>query len=368
MTYDTRKYSRIDLKTFILINMLGKGSGIKIKARKTVILLFAALLSQTSIVYGEEVDTRNYSGQDIVRENDAHIAEPMAETLTLLPGPRESGNSAKVKVPPLNEFFGDVVIDNIEAAKSFSPEMRIINGEKADPKNYPFLVSLQLGAHYCAGSAIHPKVIVTAAHCVEPIRRPLSSDPKVVGAVDANDENAAGSKLKGTKASVVRGGYNAATHESDIAILLLEEPVEGVQTIEMAPPDVEVSSNAELKIAGWGLENEKSDALSPSLMEAAVFFVDNDECNKILGYGRVSDSMICAGDLINGRDACQGDSGGPLILTKEFSPTGEPMLLGVVSWGIGCGRIGLPGVYSSVPYFNSWIQSYVDQWESEGRL
>lgn len=66
--------------------------------------------------------------------------------------------------------------------------------------------------------------------------------------------------------------------------------------------------------------------------------------------------------------ACQGDSGGPLILTADHSPTGAPMLLGVVSWGIGCGRIGLPGVYSSVPYFNSWIQSYVDQWESEGRL
>ena len=70
----------------------------------------------------------------------------------------------------------------------------------------------------------------------------------------------------------------------------------------MAPPDVEISSDAELKIAGWGLENEKNDALSASLMEATVFFVNNDECNKILGYGRVSDSMICAGDLINGRD------------------------------------------------------------------
>lgn len=271
-------------------------------ARTTVILVFVALVSQTSIVYGEEEGPPSYSGQDMVTENTEQVPGPTVEAISFFPGSRESVNAAKTKVPPLNEFFGDVVIDNIETVKSFSPEMRIINGEKADAKNYPFLVSLQLGAHYCAGSAIHPKVIVTAAHCVEPIRRPLSSDPKVVGAVDANGGDVAGSKLKGTKASVVRGGYNAATHESDIAILLLEEPVEGVQTIDMAPPDVEVSSDAELKIAGWGLENEKSDSLSPSLMEATVFFVNNDECNKILGYGRVSDSMICAGDLINGRD------------------------------------------------------------------
>lgn len=273
----------------------------KTAARKPVILVLAALILQLSIVYGEEEGTPSYSGQDIVRESAEQEPGPATKATTLLPGSK-SGNAAKIEVPPLNEFFGDVVIDNIETVKSFSPEMRIINGEKADPNNYPFLVSLQLGAHYCAGSAIHPKVIVTAAHCVEPIRQPLSSDPKVVGAVDANGGNVAGSKLKGTKASVVRGGYNAATHESDIAILLLEEPVEGVQIIDMAPPNVEVSSDAALKIAGWGLENENNDSLSPSLMEATVFFVNNDECNKILGYGRVSDSMICAGDLINGRD------------------------------------------------------------------
>ena len=53
--------------------------------------------------------------------------------------------------------------------------------------------------------------------------------------------------------------------------------------------------------------------------------------------------MICAGE--EGKDACQNDSGGPL--TKD----GE--IIGIVSWGSGCGR--LPGVYARVTHVKDWI-------------
>ena len=287
---------------------------------------------------------------------------PAAEEFT-----RDIPSVAAVKPSELTNFFGDVVLDNdLTASSRSSYESRIINGARADPENYPFLVSLRVGAqHYCAGSIVHPKVIVTAAHCIEPVRQKGSDIPFVMRTTDVESGQM---NTIGTKASVVRGGYNSATHDNDIAILLLNEPLEGVETIPMAPAGTVVSKDATLKIAGWGLQDEAASSLAPYLMEADVNFVDNEECNKILGYGRVTENMICAGDLINGRDACQGDSGGPLILMKEAEGNKTPVLLGVVSWGIGCGRVGLPGVYSSVPYFNGWIQSYIDTWNDEGRL
>ena len=57
--------------------------------------------------------------------------------------------------------------------------------------------------------------------------------------------------------------------------------------------------------------------------------------------------MICAGFAAGGHDACLGDSGGPLVIGSQ--------LVGIVSWGIGCGRPNFPGVYTSTGNLRTWI-------------
>ena len=54
-----------------------------------------------------------------------------------------------------------------------------------------------------------------------------------------------------------------------------------------------------------------------------------------------------------GKDSCQGDSGGPLVCDLNK----QAVLVGVVSYGGGCGEEGKPGIYANVNYFKNWLGS-----------
>lgn len=74
---------------------------------------------------------------------------------------------------------------------------------------------------------------------------------------------------------------------------------------------------------------------------------------QVYGNEQLSGSMFCAGDLRGGKDACKGDSGGPAIAKIK----GKATLVGITSWGLGCGLPNKPGVYTKVGKFVDWIQN-----------
>jgi secreted trypsin-like serine protease len=51
----------------------------------------------------------------------------------------------------------------------------------------------------------------------------------------------------------------------------------------------------------------------------------------------------------------QGDGGGPLVCQVD----GFYELAGLVSWGFGCGRQDVPGVYVKVSSFIGWINQII---------
>ena len=65
-------------------------------------------------------------------------------------------------------------------------------------------------------------------------------------------------------------------------------------------------------------------------------------------------------EFYSGDGACQGDSGSSLWKwVKDSVGKNHPVLVGIVSRGLGCSRYNEPGVYTKVKEYISWIQNVI---------
>ncbi|MBE4423801.1 serine protease [Vibrio parahaemolyticus] len=237
---------------------------------------------------------------------------------------------------------------------------RIIGGEPANTSDWKFIASLvrkgqptSIG-HFCGGSFLGGKYVLTAAHCVEG----LNSDDLdiVLGLYDQNRESQA--QRIAVNNIYSHTAYNSHTTNNDIALIELEHSVDSA-TIDLATPEVldSVRVGDKLHVAGWG-NTSTTDRVYPTVLQQVdLEYVDRATCQNLSGnYSNVSDDGICAGYYWGGKDSCQGDSGGPLIVDYN----GINKLLGVVSWGDGCAQPNAYGVYANVAHFqhNGWIDSH----------
>ena len=72
---------------------------------------------------------------------------------------------------------------------------------------------------------------------------------------------------------------------------------------------------------------------------------------------KVDDTLMCTGLKEGGKDACKGDSGGALLHREGL--TGSWVAVGIISAGYKCGHPRVPGIYSRVAKFSSWVEEQV---------
>ncbi|XP_045103454.1 trypsin-like protease isoform X2 [Portunus trituberculatus] len=204
---------------------------------------------------------------------------------------------------------------------------RVVGGNDVEEGVLPWVVGVRdkRNITYCGGALISPRHVLTAAHCMA---RDLNKFPLHVSL----------------------GEHRAfPRHTVRVAHALYHSHF-----------DRDVPEGAAVTVVGWGATSEDGN-ISSVLKEAKLDVLPKGSCIDAYSSSFIPSKMICAGKLNGAADACQGDSGGPLIQRgggeiEEDEEKAAWVVVGVVSFGNGCGRPDFPGAYTRTSAFLPWLK------------
>lgn len=204
--------------------------------------------------------------------------------------------------------------------------------------------------NFCSGALIAPKLVLTAAHCVQP------------GAIYKIVEYGADRqpRLQGVKSVAVHPAFDmqamtAHRATADVALLQLEVAPEGKGAFALSVPQLPIVSGSPFTIAGIGVTIRGEGSSGGTVLIAGL-----------VATGRPGTLQIRLVDPFTqgkreGLGACTGDSGGPAIEYRQ----GAPAVIGVISWSTGPnGHAGCGGLTGITPLtlYHDWIVQTARQW------
>jgi secreted trypsin-like serine protease len=203
--------------------------------------------------------------------------------------------------------------------------------------------------NFCTGSLIAPKIVLTAAHCVQP-----GAEYRIV-------DNSSGQPVLQTVRSVAihpafkMDAMLAHRATADVALLQLEQPANGKAPALLGMPNIPIAVGGRFTIAGIGV-TVRGDGKSGGTIRIAG----------LVATGKPGTLQIRLVDPTgqgtrDGLGACTGDSGAPVFEDKP----GGPAIVGVVSWSTGPnGSTGCGGMTGVTPLtlYRDWVVQTARQW------
>ncbi|KAL6442028.1 hypothetical protein ACFW04_002394 [Cataglyphis niger] len=297
----------------------------------------------------QEIQERRYGRPPVCGSN--HVCCEKSHIIGARPRPGQcgvrntQGINGRIKTP--------VYIDGDSEFGEYPWQVAIL---KKDPTE---------SVYVCGGTLISSRHIITAAHCVKThAGRDLRAR---LGEWDVNHDVEFYPYIERDIVSVfVHPEFYAGTLANDIAILKLDHDVDFGKNPHISaaclPDKLDDFTGARCWTTGWGKDAFGDYGKYQNILkEVDVPVVSNHVCQQQMRRTRLGPSFnlhpgfICAGGE-EGKDACKGDGGGPMVCERH----GRWQLAGVVSWGIGCGQAGVPGVYTRVSHYLDYIRQIVD--------
>uniref|UniRef100_A0A7S1BX61 Peptidase S1 domain-containing protein n=1 Tax=Corethron hystrix TaxID=216773 RepID=A0A7S1BX61_9STRA len=235
---------------------------------------------------------------------------------------------------------------------SFGPEdksARVFNGIATMDRRFPYFAFTEKTAYRCGGVLIADNIILTAAHCEGAFFH------VGIGKHSVFDSPSDTYQSVSTSDQIPHPEYaGKPTLDNDFMLVVLKERVT-IPPACIADATNEPNVDDPMTVIGFGKTQDSTSV--PYLQQAQVHYLQNSECrDRYKNSYLISDNMMCASSD-EGKDACDGDSGGPLI--KMGSTAAGDVVMGIVSWGIGCGVN--PGVYSRISAQRKWIDTVVSR-------
>ncbi|XP_058812771.1 serine protease 1 [Topomyia yanbarensis] len=235
-------------------------------------------------------------------------------------------------------------------------ETRIVGGRPTGVNQYPWLARLVYdGQFHCGASLVTKDYVLTAAHCVRRLKR--QKIRVILGDHDQFITSETQAIQRAVTAIIRHRSFDQNSYNHDIALLKLRKPVEFSKTIKPVclPKDRTDFAGKTGTVVGWGRTSEGG-TLPGIVQHVDVPILTLEQCRSMkYRASRITSNMLCAGK--GKQDSCQGDSGGPLLVRHGD----KHEIVGIVSWGVGCGRAGYPGVYTRIVRYLPWIRANMDE-------
>lgn len=235
---------------------------------------------------------------------------------------------------------------------------RIVGGGTVDNSDkYPFMATIWYldGDDFlfkCGASYIGKRYFLTAAHCLKD--RELK---KIVVRMGNSNLYKMPLTLRVEKA-YIHPKFTPSNLKNDIAILEVKQDIPDEFNFPVKIPchhmqNICYNIGHTVRVLGYGKDQEGANANHLSELKEVDVKVKSIEESKY-HKNMITSEMFLAGDVVGNvvKDACAGDSGGPCLKYLKDNW----VLIGIVSWGNGCGRRLTPGVYTKVLNYNDWIR------------